>query len=104
MGNVDILDILLDEDNTDPIVLTNDNGEEFEFEQVAVIPYDDKLYIILRPLDKIEGIKDNEAVVFYVDETDDEHGLKPETDERKGMEVFMEYYNLIEKKFLEDED
>lgn len=43
----DIVDILLDEENKDPIVLTDDKGRKLAFEQIAVIPYDQKLYCVL---------------------------------------------------------
>ena len=33
----DILDILLDEDNRDPIVLVDEKGRRIAFEQVAII-------------------------------------------------------------------
>ena len=96
----DIVDILLDEDNKDPIVLTDDKGRKLAFEQVAVIPYDQKLYCVLKPLDHIDGVADDEALVFYVDEgenEDDEPVLRIEDDELKSIDVFMEYYNLLEE-------
>ena len=95
----DIIDILLDEENKDPIVLTDDNGRKLAFEQVAVIPYDQKLYCVLKPLDYLDGVADDEALVFYVDEgenEDDEPVLRIEDDELKAIDVFMEYYNLLE--------
>lgn len=95
----DIVDILLDEDNKDPIVLTDDKGRKLAFEQVAVIPYDQKLYCVLKPLDHIDGVADDEALVFYVDEgenEDDEPVLRIEDDELKSIDVFMEYYDLLE--------
>lgn len=42
---------------------------------------------------------DYEALVFYVDEgenEDDEPVLRIEDDELKSIDVFMEYYNLLE--------
>lgn len=95
----DIIDILLDEENKDPIVLTDDKGRKLAFEQVAVIPYDQKLYCVLKPLDHMDGVADDEALVFYVDEgenEDDEPALRIEDDELKAIDVFMEYYNLLE--------
>ena len=37
---VDILDVLLDQDNKEPIVLVDEAGKQLTFEQVAVIPYE----------------------------------------------------------------
>lgn len=95
----DILDILLDEDNKDPIILVDVNGNKLTFEQVAVIPKFDKLYCILKPMDKIEHIAEDEAIVFYVDETCDPLSLLVETNEKKAVKVFLEYYDMLEEDF-----
>lgn len=62
----DVLDVLLDEDNRDPIVLQDNNGKKLVFEQVAIIPFDGIIYCVLKPQSKINGVKSDEAVVFYV--------------------------------------
>ena len=93
---VDVLDVLLDEENDEPIVLTDDKGKTFTFEQIAVIPYNEKVYCVLKPVDQIEGIQDDEAVVFYVDERPTGSVLIVETDEKTAIAVFDEYYNLLD--------
>ncbi len=95
---VDIYDVLLDEENKDPIVLVDGNGRKTAFEQIAVIPYNEKLYCILKPVDKIENVADDEAIVFFVDEKGDENVLEVETDEITAMEVFEQYYDLLGKE------
>lgn len=99
---VDLLDVLLDKDNKDPIVLMDEKGRQISFEQVAIIPYDIKdervLYVVLKPIDKIEGIADDEAVVFLVDQ--DKAGntiLRVEEDEEIAIAVFDKYYDLLEE-------
>lgn len=97
---VDLLDVLLDENNKAPIYMYDDKGNQLEFEQVAVIPYgEDDLYCILKPITKIEGVKDDEAIVFLVAE--DENGesiLKVEDREEVAISVFDQYYNLVEEE------
>lgn len=94
-----IIDVLLDEENTDPIRLADENGREIVFDQIAVIPYADKLYCVLKPITRIEGVAADEAIVFYVDETSGEAPcLKVERDELTAMSVFEEYYDLLEEK------
>lgn len=98
MKIVDILDVLLDEENTDNIFMGNDIEGMLEFSQVAVIPYENDLYCILKPVSKIEGIKDDEAVVFKVIEEDDRrHYLSVVSDEERAVTIFIEYYKLFEK-------
>ncbi len=99
---VDLLDVLLDQDNKEPIVLMDENGKQMTFEQVAVIPYevkkDKRLYCVLKPLDKIEGIADDEAIVFLVDTDDDGNSIiRIEEDEEIAIAVFDKYYDLLEE-------
>ncbi len=97
--NLDIIDVLLDEDNKEPIVLVDGNGRRISFEQIAVIPFNNKLYCVLKPIDKIDNIADDEAIVFFVHE---EKGKEPvlmvETNEKVAMDVFDEYYNLLDEE------
>jgi uncharacterized protein YrzB (UPF0473 family) len=94
----DIIDILLDENNTDPITLVDTDGQSTKFEQIAVIPFEEKIYCILRPVSKIKEVdlKDDEAIVFYVDEeSDEEPALIVESDYEKATAVFDKYYDLL---------
>lgn len=94
---LDILDVLLDEDNKDPIELIDGNGRRLRFEQIAVIPHNDKVYCVLKPIDKIENVNDDEAIVFFVYEQEGKDPvLMVETDEKVAMDVFEEYYNLLD--------
>lgn len=104
---VDLLDVLLDQDNREPIVLMDEHGKELTFEQVAVIPYEvkkeNRLYCVLKPLDKIEGIGEDEAIVFLVDT--DANGnsiIKVEEDEEIAIAVFDKYYDLLEEAQKEE--
>lgn len=106
---LDLLDVLLDQENKEPIVLMDENGKQITFEQVAVIPFEVKkekrLYCVLKPLDKIEGIGDDEAIVFLVD-TDDEGNsiIKIEEDEEVAIAVFDKYYDLLEEARKESKE
>ncbi|MCD8205944.1 MAG: DUF1292 domain-containing protein [Clostridia bacterium] len=95
----DILDILLDDDNRDPVTLTLGSGKEYEFEQVAVIPYDDKIYAVLHPLAYVEELDagDDDCLVFYVDEDDPSHTLRTEDDDEKAEAVYDIYISLLEE-------
>ncbi len=100
----DILSILFDENNTDPLVLYNDDVK-YTFHQIAVIPYNSEIYSILKPVEMIEGIADDEAIVFKV--LEDENGdsyLIVEEDENKAKLVFDEYLKLYNEKHNNEED
>lgn len=95
--NVDVLDILLDEENDSPITLFDEHDKGIKFDQVAIIPLEEKLYAILKPIDDMEGVADDEAIVFLVEEDNGEAQLVVETDEPTAMRVFDEYYKLLDE-------
>lgn len=97
LSDFDILDVILDENNNEDLVLQNEEGRQIRFEQVAVIPYNEKIYVILKPIDKLEGVEDDQAIVFLADETKRPTVLVPEQDETTAVKVFDEYYNLVEE-------
>lgn len=98
---IDLLDVLLDEDDCDPITLMDSTGKEIDFEQVAVIPHEIEgkrfLFVVLKPLDEIPGIADDEALVFRAD-TDIRGNtiLILEENESIAIDVFDKYYDLLE--------
>lgn len=95
---IDILDILLDEDNDEPISLFDENDKEVKFEQVAIIPENEKIYAILKPIDEMEGIADDEAIVFVVEQDDEGNSiLVIEKDEPTAIKVFDKYYQLLDE-------
>ena len=99
----DLLDILLDKDNKEPITLMDEKGKQISFEQIAMIVHEvkkeKKLFAILKPVDKIEGLNDNDAIVFLVDQDKDGNTvLKIEEDEDVAIDVFDEYYDLLEEE------
>jgi len=94
---IDILDILLDDNNDSPITLYDEKDKAIKFDQIAIIPLEDKLYAILKPIDEMEGVAEDEAIVFFIDEKAEEDSqLVVETDEEIAMKVFDEYYKLLE--------
>ena len=106
MADFDVLDILLDPENSDPIVLQDDQGKKITFDKFAVVPYDGKIYVVLKPVDKIQGVKEDEAIVFLCDETTKPTTLRPESDQEIAVKIFDEYYNLVEEanKQIENEE
>ncbi len=106
---VDLLDILLDKENKDPIVLMDEKGKQISFEQIAMIVHEvkkeKKLFAILKPIDKIEGLGENEAIVFLVDQDKDGNTiLKIEEDEDVAIDVFNEYYDLLEDEMSKQKE
>ena len=95
----DIIDMLYDEENEENIVLYDETGKEVEFEQIALIPLEERSYVILKPLDcAAAGIGEDEAVVFEILETDGETQLTVVQDDDVIDAVFQVYERLLDEK------
>ena len=94
---MDIIDALFDEENSENITLYDEDGKAVEFEQIAVIPLKEQMYVILCPVDaEAIGLGEDEAVVFAVIESDGEAQLEVVQEDEIIDAVFAEYYRLLE--------
>ena len=91
------IDMILDPECEDNITLYDEGNNATEFEQVAVIPLDEKVYVILKPVTKILGVNDDEALVFVIEEIEDEDALVLVDSEEVVDRVFEEYYKLLDE-------
>jgi len=91
------IDMLLDEKNTDPIVLYNEDNREISFEQIAIVPIDGKLYAILKPIGEFAGVGEDEALVFTIEEIDEEDVLVIVEQDEIIDAVFTEYYEMLKE-------
>jgi len=91
---------LLDPENSDPIVLFDENEKPVSFEQIALIPYQEKLYAILKPIEKMDGVADDEAIVFSFEEDDasEDQLLVVEENDTIIDEVFAIYNKLLDEQ------
>ncbi|MBR2344081.1 MAG: DUF1292 domain-containing protein [Clostridia bacterium] len=90
------IDKILAEDNEDNIILYDENDNPTEFEQVAVIPLEDNVYVILVPVTPIEGVGEDEGIVFVIEETEDGELLTVVEDDEIADEVFEIYNGLVD--------
>lgn len=94
-----IIEELLDEENHEPIAVFDESGNKFLFEQVAIIPMGNDIYCVLHPLSEIEGVEEDEAIVFKVEADENNFTyLIIENDEETAMEVFERYYDLLDEE------
>lgn len=97
LKDINVIDRLLDENDEEPVTLYDENDKETEFEQVAIIPLEEKIYVILKPITKIEGVADDEGLVFVIEEIDDEDMLVLVDDDEIINKVFDVYYQLLKE-------
>ena len=87
------------QEDDDIITLTGQDGEEIDFVEIAGIAYKGKFYAILQPLELIEGMDDDEALVFEVLKNHDgSDNFQIVTDDDIIDGVFSEYNRLLDEE------
>lgn len=102
--NMSEIDKIFDEKNLDNVVLYDENNDAVEFEQIAIIAIEDENYAILNPIEKVEGLEEDEALVFHIvesDNVDEEENLVLVEDDKLIDKVFEGYYELLKKEGIE---
>ena len=89
----------LDIDDDDIVTLTNADGEEIDFVEIAGIAHNGNFYAILQPIELLEGMDDDEALVFKVtrDANGEDH-FEIELDDEIIDAVFKEYNRLLDEQ------
>lgn len=82
----------------DIVELTMDDGRVFKFYIVGTIEYKGKIYSAFEPAEQIEGIEDDDLVIFELSGDDEETAeLLPIDDEALLDEVFEEFCKVLEE-------
>ncbi len=101
--NGDILNEV--EPGEDVITLRSANGEDIDFIEIAGIAHEGKFYLILQPVELLEGMADDEAFVFEVkSKPDGSSEMEIVLDDGIIDAVFAEYGKLYEEAVGSGED
>ena len=65
------VDSIFDENNEENIFIKDEAGKEYEFMQLAVVDFQESYYAVLQPVTPVEGVGENEIMVFLIDEEND---------------------------------
>ena len=89
----------VDANDDDIVTLTSADGEEIDFVEIAGIAYNGSFYAILQPVELLEGMDDDEALVFKVtrDANGEDH-FEIELDDEVINAVFKEYNRLLDEQ------
>ena len=87
---------IFDEDFNENVILYNQEGVPVEFEQIFIMPYQERDYCILRPLIPFAGMEEGEGILFVLayDEQDIPE-LQVVQDQEIVDVVFGEYERLL---------
>lgn len=85
-------------DDDDIITLLSADGEEVDFVEIAGIAYRGNFYAVLQPVELLEGMNEDEAIVFKVSKgKDGEDSFEVVLDDAIINAVFEEYQKLLEE-------
>jgi uncharacterized protein YrzB (UPF0473 family) len=93
------------EERDDVIILTDEEGQEYEFQLIDVIEVDELRYAVLFPLNEDESSED-EALIMRL-EADEETGedlLVDIEDDDEWEKVVAEWERLLEEEEADEED
>ncbi len=82
----------------DVVTLLTADGQEVDFIEIAGIAYKGNYYVILQPVELLEGMSDDEALVFRVSRNKDgADKFEIELDDEIIDVVFEEYNKLLDE-------
>ena len=103
MEEKSVFDKLFDPEDVSTIMLYDEQGKEVEFEQIALIPVKEEVYTILKPVKPMEGLGEDQGIVFHLEETEEgEELLTVVEDDKMTKEEYEDY--LFEQYSDDDEE
>ncbi len=91
-------------EDEDIVELTTDEGKKLKFYFVGTIEYKGKNYSAFEPAEEIDGIEEDDLIIFELSGDDEETAdLLPIEDEGLLNEVFEEFCRVLEEDELADE-
>ena len=86
------------------VELTTEDGKKLKFYFVGTIEYKGKYYSAFEPAEQIDGMEDDDLVIFELSGDDEETAdLLPVEDEKLLDEVFEEFCRVLEEDELAEE-
>ena len=82
-------------EDDDIVTLVLENGEEIDFVEIAGIAHNGNFYAILQPVELIEGMTEDEALVFRVTRDDNGEDKFEIALDDEIIDAVFEKYNLL---------
>ena len=84
------------EENNSIITLTDENGNEADFDLVCTFDYEGRKFAAMFPLGEVENVADDEVVILEIVKDGDGEILAPIENEILLDEVFNEFMEIFE--------
>lgn len=86
------------------VILKDESGNDVKFDHLLTFCYENEYYIALLPIDKIEGIGDDEVLLMRIVKEAGEDRYETITNEVLLNEVFDEFMRLIDEMDSEEDE
>ena len=88
-----------------PVVeLMDEEGKSVRFEHVYTVPYENNEYVLLSPLDEVEGVAEDEVLILRIEPGEDEDQYVGIEDEELLERIFEKYLEMAEASEEADEE
>ncbi|MBR0081436.1 MAG: DUF1292 domain-containing protein [Clostridia bacterium] len=84
------------EENNSIITLTDENGNEADFDLVCTFDYENRKFAAMFPIGDVENVADDEVVILEIVKDGDGEILAPIENEILLDEVFNEFMEIFE--------
>jgi len=90
------------EEPVETVELVDENGKTAQFEHLMTLEYEGADYIVLYPLDDVEGVNEDEVMIMRIDSSGEEDMYLPVEDDETLNEIFAVFLENYEE--LEDDE
>lgn len=94
---------MVDEENI--VTLIDEDDNEVQFEHILTLEIDNKEYVLLSPLEPMEDLGQDEAIVLRIEQDENGEDIYVSIDDEDEMQaVYDAYMEIISDEDDEDED
>ena len=86
------------------ITLTDETGRDVDFDLVCTFDYENKRYAAMFPIEKVEGVEDDEVVLLEVKEEGNDTVMVPIENDVLLDEVFNEFMEIFNDMVERDDE
>ena len=84
------------EENNSIVTLIDEKGKESDFDLIATFDYEGKRYAALLPMEKVEGVSDDEVLILEIIQEKGGEVYRPIESDILLDEVFNEFLEILD--------
>ncbi|HHU62911.1 MAG TPA: DUF1292 domain-containing protein [Clostridiales bacterium] len=80
------------DNNYRKVDLLDENNNKVTFEHIITLEIEDKKYVVLHPLTKMEGVEEDEVIILRIDRDDDGQDIYSTIEDETELKLAYEKY------------